>query len=118
MLNIRTTIKPLKHYLKAVHRSLTWAQGDTYSITPVMPMLAVTNLRDSFSKGLGIIMMLAFIFGLIKVISGAIAISNGNPDGKSAILGGMLVAGAGSVMLVLFKIFGMGAGALTPDFGF
>ena len=81
------------------------------------PTLAVaTNLRTAFNKGLGIIMMLAFMFGLIKVISGSVAISNGNPDGKSAIIGGMLVAGAASIMIVLFKIFGMSAGALDPDF--
>jgi hypothetical protein len=82
------------------------------------PILAVVDLKDSFGKGLGIIMMMAFIFGLIKIITGAIAISNGNPEGKAAILGGIMVAGAPAIMLVLFKIFGLGSGALTPNFNF
>jgi hypothetical protein len=45
------------------------------------PVLAVADLKQSFGKGLGIVMMLSFIFGLIKIITGAVAISNGNPEG-------------------------------------
>jgi succinate-acetate transporter protein len=82
------------------------------------PILAVADLKQSFGKGLGIVMMMAFIFGLIKIITGAIAISNGNPEGKSAILGGLMIAGAPTIMFVLFRIFGIESGALTPNFSF
>ena len=88
-------------------------------MTWVVPVLGVgVNLKSAFSKGLGVVMMLAFIFGLIKIISGAVAISNGNPEGKSAILGGIMVAGAPAVMYVLFKSFGLGGGTLMPSFSF
>jgi hypothetical protein len=82
------------------------------------PTLAVADLKQSFGKGLGIVMMLSFIFGLIKIITGAVAISNGNPEGKSAILGGLMIAGAPTIMFVLFRIFGIESGALTPNFSF
>ena len=86
------------------------AIGGVGSLDFMSPILAVADLKDAFGKGLGIIMMIAFIFGLIKVISGAVAISNGNPEGKSAILYGIMVAGAPTIMFFIFRIFGLGRG--------
>lgn len=74
------------------------------------------QLKEGFSLGLGIMFMFGFIWGVIKIWSGANAISKGDPDGKAGIVGGIIIAGAAAIMGALFAIFGLSGGTLTPQF--
>lgn len=84
------------------------------------PLLAQTSgtaeLKQGFQSGLGIIFMFGFIWGVIKIWSGANAISKGDPDGKAGIIAGIIIAGAAAIMGALFSIFGLSGGTLTPQF--
>jgi hypothetical protein len=42
--------------------------------------------------------------------------SKGDADGKMGIVSGIIIAGAAAIMAVLFTIFGLSDGALTPTF--
>jgi len=74
------------------------------------------DLKDKLGKGLGVMMIFGFFWGIIKIWSGANAIAKGDPEGKMSIVGGIIIAGATGIMTLLFKIFGMGDATLTPSF--
>jgi fumarate reductase subunit D len=57
-----------------------------------------------------------FLWGVLKIWGGAHMMSKGDSDGKMGIVAGIIIAGAASIMAALFGIFGMQAGALTPQF--
>jgi fumarate reductase subunit D len=57
-----------------------------------------------------------FLWGVIKIWSGADRMSKGDADGKMGIVAGIIIAGAAAIMATLFAIFGMSGGALTPQF--
>ncbi len=84
------------------------------------PLAQVTGntaqLKQGFQLALGIIFMFGFIWGVIKIWTGANAISKGDPDGKAGIIAGIIIAGAAAIMGALFSIFGLSGGALTPTF--
>lgn len=73
-------------------------------------------LRDGFQAGLGIMFLAGFLWGVIKVWSGADKMSKGDADGKMGIVAGIIIAAAAAIMAALFAIFGMAGGALTPTF--
>jgi hypothetical protein len=75
-----------------------------------------TDLKTGFNEGLGIMFMFGFMWGVIKIWSGANAISKGDPDGKAGIVAGIIIAGAAAIMGALFAIFGLSGGSLTPSF--
>ena len=75
-----------------------------------------SSLKTSFQYGLGIIFLVGFIWGVIKIWTGADKMSKGDADGKMGIVSGIIIAGAGAIMGALFFIFGMGDGVLTPQF--
>jgi len=75
-----------------------------------------SSLKTSFQYGLGVIFLIGFIWGVIKIWTGADKMSKGDADGKMGIVSGIIIAGAGAIMGALFYIFGMGDGALTPQF--
>jgi hypothetical protein len=75
-----------------------------------------SSLKTSFQYGLGVVFLIGFIWGVIKIWSGADKMSKGDADGKMGIVSGIIIAGAGAIMGALFFIFGMGDGALTPQF--
>jgi hypothetical protein len=75
-----------------------------------------SGLKTSFQYGLGIIFMVGFVWGVIKIWNGADKMSKGDADGKMGIVSGIIIAGAGAIMGALFFIFGMGDGVLTPQF--
>ncbi len=70
------------------------------------------QLKQGFGLALGIMFMFGFIWGVIKIWSGANAISKGDPDGKA----GIIIAGAAAIMGALFAIFGLSGATLTPSF--
>jgi hypothetical protein len=74
------------------------------------------QLTQGFSAALGIMFLFGFIWGVLKIWSGANAISKGDPDGKAGIIAGIIIAGAAAIMGALFTIFGLSGGVLTPTF--
>ena len=81
------------------------------------PILAqLQQLRDGFGSALVLVLMIGFIWGILKIWSGANAISKGDSEGKGGILAGILIAAAAGIMAALFTIFGMQDAILTPRF--
>jgi len=74
------------------------------------------QLTQGFNLALGIMFLFGFIWGVLKIWSGANAISKGDPDGKAGIIAGIIIAGAAAIMGALFSIFGLSGGILTPSF--
>lgn len=74
------------------------------------------QLKQGFQLALGIIFMFGFIWGVIKIWSGANSISKGESDGYASLTAGIIIAGAAAIMAALFNIFGLSGGALTPSF--
>lgn len=75
------------------------------------------QLRDGFGSALILIFMVGFFWGIIKIWSGANAISKGDSEGKGGILAGIIIAAAAGIMAALFAIFGMQDAVITPRFG-
>jgi hypothetical protein len=75
-----------------------------------------SQLTQGFSLALGVLFMFGFIWGVLKIWSGANAISKGDPDGKAGIIAGIIIAGAAAIMASLFAIFGLSGASLTPSF--
>ncbi len=76
----------------------------------VVPRLAQAagGLAEGASKALGIVMLIAFIFGTIAVVGGGFAIRRGDTDaGKLSIIGGLIIAGAPVIVKALFAAFGL-----------
>jgi hypothetical protein len=73
-------------------------------------------LKDGFGTALALLFMLGFFWGVLKVWAGANAISKGDPEGKSGIIAGVIIASAAAIMAALFTIFGMQDAVLTPRF--
>jgi hypothetical protein len=89
------------------------------SARPLLPLAAggiPPELKSSFQLGLGVIFLIGFIWGVINIWGGAEKMKRGDADGKMGIVSGIIIAGAASIMSALFYIFGIGDGALTPQF--
>lgn len=91
-----------------------------FSLSLTMPLLPVaqipTSLKTSFQYGLGVMSLIGFLWGVVKIWTGADRMSKGDADGKTGIISGIIIAGAAAIMGALFSIFGMGDGILTPQF--
>jgi hypothetical protein len=74
------------------------------------------QLQQAFGTALGIMFMFGFIWGVIKIWSGASAMSKGDADGKMGIVAGIIIAGAAAIMGAFFAIFNLGGATLTPSF--
>ena len=89
-------------------------------LTPILAQAtggdATGQLKQGFSTALGILFMFGFFWGVIKIWSGANAISKGDADGKMGIVAGIIIAGAAAIMGALFAIFNLSGAALTPSF--
>lgn len=75
-----------------------------------MPLLAQAagGLAEGASKALGIVMLVAFIFGVIAVVGGGFAVRRGDTDaGKLSIIGGLIIAAAPVIVKALFAAFGL-----------
>lgn len=75
-----------------------------------------TNLQTGVAAGLGVLFLFGFIWGVINIWGGAQKLKHGDADGKMGIVSGIIIAGAAAIMTALFTIFGLGSGALTPQF--
>src|ERR1700682_2272803 len=79
-------------------------------LTPVFAQATggtTSTLQQGFSTALGIMFMFGFLWGVLKIWSGANAISKGVPDGKAGIIAGIIIAGAAAIMGALFAIFNL-----------
>jgi hypothetical protein len=87
------------------------------SIAKFAPILAQsTDLSSGLSSALNVIMLIAFIFGIVCVIGGGFAIRRGDTDaGKMSIVGGLIIAGAPVIVKALFTAFGNSSA--TVDMG-
>ena len=88
-------------------------------LTPVFAQAAggsTSSLQQGFSTALGILFMFGFFWGVVKIWSGANAISKGDADGKMGIVAGIIIAGAAAIMGALFAIFNLSGATLTPSF--
>ena len=74
------------------------------------------QLQQGFSTALGILFIFGFFWGVVKIWSGANAISKGDADGKMGIVAGIIIAGAAAIMGALFAIFNLNGAVLTPSF--
>ncbi len=84
---------------------------------PIVTFLAqIQQLKDGFGLALAVLFMFGFFWGVIKIWSGANAISKGDPDGKAGIVAGILIAAAATIMGALFSIFGLQDAVITPRF--
>lgn len=75
-----------------------------------------STLTQSFQYALGVIFLIGFIWGVVKIWAGADRMSKGDIDGKMGVVSGVIIAGAAAIMGALFYIFGISGGALTPQF--
>lgn len=75
-----------------------------------------SGLKSSLQYALGLVFLIGFFWGVIKIWSGADRMSKGDADGKMGIVSGIIIAASAAIMSALFAIFGMGDGALTPQF--
>lgn len=82
----------------------------------VMLAQVPADLKTGFQAGLGIMFLIGFLWGVIKIWGGADKMSKGDADGKMGVISGIIIAGAAAIMGALFAIFGMAGGALTPTF--
>ena len=88
-------------------------------LTPVFAQAtggSTSSLQQGFSTALGILFMFGFFWGVVKIWSGANAISKGDADGKMGIVAGIIIAGAAAIMGALFAIFNLTGATLTPSF--
>lgn len=88
-------------------------------VTPILAQAAggsTSSLQQGFSTALGILFMFGFFWGVVKIWSGANAISKGDADGKMGIVAGIIIAGAAAIMGALFAIFNLTGATLTPSF--
>ena len=98
--------------------------GVLLSVVPVQAQLIAlqiaqaipASLKTSVQFALGVVFLFGFIWGVIKIWTGADHLSKGDADGKMGIVAGIIIAGAAAIMGALFTIFGMGDGVLTPTF--
>jgi hypothetical protein len=84
---------------------------------PLTPFAQIPGaLRDGFQSGLGVMFLAGFVWGVVKVWTGADKMSKGDADGKMGIIAGIVIAGAAAIMGALFTIFGLNGGVLVPTF--
>ncbi|MDB6094026.1 MAG: hypothetical protein JWM32_1588 [Verrucomicrobia bacterium] len=88
------------------HLPLVWA----------LVLMQLQPLKDGFGTALVLIFMVGFFMGVLKIWAGAQAISKGDPEGKSGLVAGIIIAAAAWIMGILYTVFGMGDAVITPRF--
>jgi len=86
------------------------------SLIKLAPILAQSSgeLQSGLGSALNIVMLIAFIFGVVCVIGGGFAIRRGDTDaGKMSIIGGLIIAGAPVIVRALFAAFGNSNSTVT-----
>jgi hypothetical protein len=86
------------------------------TLIPWTALAQLQPLRDGFGSALALVFMVGFFWGVLKIWTGANAISKGDAEGKSGIIAGIIIAAAAAIMGALFTIFGLQDAVLTPHF--
>lgn len=73
----------------------------------------VDKLRTLFGGILYLVMVVGLIFGVIKVIQGALALTQGE-EGWGQIIGGAMIAAAPTIMVFAFDVGGVSNVAIQP----
>lgn len=76
----------------------------------------ISQLREGLGGALGVLFMVGFVWGVVKIWGGADALSKGNPDGKAGIVAGIILAASAAIMGAFFYLFGLQDAILTPRF--
>ena len=86
------------------------------SLLTLGQLIGAVDLRVLFGSGLGVIMAIGFIVGVILIISGAWQIKQGNADqGKLSIIGGIIIAGAVSIMAFFYAAAELDGSTIDPS---
>jgi len=96
--------------------ALHLTQGRAWALTALPLAQVPSSLKSSVQYGLGVMFLFGFLWGVVKIWSGADRMSKGDADGKMGIVSGIIIAGAAAIMTALYAIFGLSDGALTPQF--
>ena len=80
-----------------------------------MPFILATDIKTGLGKGLTIVMMIGFIYGIIQIIGGVVQLRKGDPDGKMGIVAGVLIAGSIAIMKAAFAAFGLDSSSLAAQ---
>jgi amino acid transporter len=84
--------------------------------TPIFAQATGTGqLQQGLGIALGIIMAIAFIYGVIQIMGGVRQVRNGEAEGKMGIVAGILIAGAVAIMVALYAAFGLSSSVVTPQ---
>jgi hypothetical protein len=83
---------------------------------PSFVLAQLQDLKTGFGEALVLLFMVGFFWGIVKIWSGANAISKGDTEGKSGIIAGIIIAAAATIMGALFAIFGMQDAVIAPHF--
>ena len=114
-------MKPINVFIRRGRAGLSGILLSTVSVHAQIIALPIAqaipaSLKTSVQFALGVVFLFGFIWGVIKIWTGADRLSKGDADGKMGIVAGIIIAGAAAIMGALFTIFGMGDGVLTPTF--
>ena len=97
--------------------SLKFSRAALAGLSATQPVFAqLQQLKDGFGTALVLLFFIGFFWGVIKIWSGANAISKGDSEGKGGILAGVIIAAAAAIMAALFAIFGMQDAIISPRF--
>lgn len=67
---------------------------------------AVAELKSKLREVLDLIMLFGFLYGTVRIISGAMMIQRGETEtGKNSIISGALIAAAPLIMRILYEVF-------------
>jgi len=109
---------------KLIKQYVNWTQRNAlFLCIMLLPSLSQAAGADAdlgaftngFKTALKIIFMFGFVWGVIKIWQGASAIAKGDPEGKSGIIAGLIIAGAGAVMTAFFGLFGNKSATFTIE---
>ncbi len=80
---------------------------------------AITTLdeyRRAMGSVLGIIMILAFIIGVVLIMGGALKRDDNPAGAKNAMIAGSIIAGSTAIMGVMFAVFGNSGAVVDSAF--
>jgi hypothetical protein len=117
-LTVRKASNTVSHCLDLICRSTKWITR-ALVLTPLSALAGGAGfgqLRTALSSSLGLIMMIAFLMGVIAIINGGMSIWRGDTaQGKMSLIAGIVIAGASVIIGAIFQFMNL-APNLTPTF--
>jgi hypothetical protein len=72
------------------------------------PLLAAVDLKAGLGSGLTIVMMIAFIYAAVQIITGIPGLKRGDPEAKMSIVIAIVIAGSLAIVTAAYNAFGLG----------